>query len=473
MHKPEGMIDREPEWRELTRMWERPGPELYLVRGRRRAGKSFLLSHFARSVDGIYYQATRKTEREQLATLSRIVGRRFGDSALERVSFESWEDLFSYCADRSGGGRFLLVLDEFPYLMDAAPALPSIVQAIWDHELPGGPFKLVLSGSHLTAMKRMTEADQPLYGRRTGLVQVNPFGYRDVGACVPDYSARDRIRTYGMFGGLPGHLSLIDPSIPLPENTARLILRPAGRLHDEAPHTFDAFVADAAVQNSIVEAIAAGETRWHKISKRIGKTASSLARPLEWLREMEVIEQVAPITEYPKPSPKSMVYRLRDPYLQFWHAFVADLRAEGYPELLSAEELWAAFVAPRLDEYIGKHVFEVVCRQFVATSGHARLPFRPARVGSWWTEDAADEIDVVALDGKGTVLLAECKWGSVGRDDLRTLERRADLIVPRLRNVRSVRLAVFSAGEILDGAVRERIESGDILHFSVDDLFDT
>src|SRR5690606_21478841 len=113
---------------------------------------------------------------------------------------------------------------------------------------------------------------------------------------------------------------------------------------------------------------------------------------------------------------------------------------------LSAEEIWETFVSPRLDGYIGKHVFEVVCRQFVARALHPKLPFRAARIGSWWTEDAAEEIDVVAIDGKGAVLRGECKWGRLNRDDLTTLERRADLILPHLKGVRDVTLALFSAG---------------------------
>jgi uncharacterized protein len=469
--KPDQMIDRDSAWAQCVEMWDGQRPDLYIVRGRRRAGKSYLLSHFAHQVAGIYYQATRKTEREQLAALTRVVGHHFSDPALQRVSFEAWEDLFSYCVVRSAGERFLLVLDEFPYLMDAAPALPSIIQALWDHTLPDTRFKLVLSGSHISAMKRLTEADQPLYGRRTGLIQVDPFGYRHVGEFAPGYSAKDKIRLYGMFGGLPGHLALIDGTRSLVENVARVILRPTGRLHEEAPHAFDAFVADAAVPNSIIEAIAWGETRWNKISNRVGKSTSALSRPLEWLQEMEVVERIAPITEYPKPSPKSMMYRLRDPYLQFWHTFISDIRAQGYPELLSAEELWDAFIGPRLEGYIGEHVFEVVCRQFVGSSRHPGLPFRAARVGSWWAEDASDEVDVVAVDGSGGVLFGECKWGSVARDDLQKLERRANLILPNLKGVRTVTLVLFSAGRIADTVVQQRVDAGEVLCFSADDLF--
>jgi AAA+ ATPase superfamily predicted ATPase len=469
--KPDAFVDRDGEWAECARMWASSRPELYVVRGRRRAGKSYLLGHFARAVDGVYYQATKRTEKEQLAILSRIVGRRFNDAALQRVSLTTWEDFFAYCTEKAGDAPFLLVLDEFPYLVDAAPALPSIIQSVWDHELPSTQFKLVLSGSHITAMKRLTEADQPLFGRRTGLVQVNPLGYRHAAEFVPEYSAHDKIRVYGMFGGLPGHLSLIQPSERLVDNVARAILSPGGRLYEEGAHVFDAFVADAAVYNSVVEAIATGESRWSKIANRVGKAASSLSRPIEWLNEMEVIEHVAPLTEYPRPAPKSMLYRLRDPYLQFWYTFVAELRAQGSPDILTPAELWKAFVEPRLDMYIGKHVFELVCRQFVAAARHPALPLRPVRVGSWWSDDASEEVDVVAVDAKGTVLLGECKWGKVGRDDLRTLERRADLVVAQLKQVRSVKLALFSGGGISDAQTRERVDSGEILHFSVEDLF--
>jgi hypothetical protein len=118
-------------------------------------------------------------------------------------------------------------------------------------------------------MKRLMEADQPLYGRPTGLIQVDPFDYRFVGEIVPRYTPADKIRVYGIFGGLPGHLSLIDDSRTLSDNVARVLLKPTGRLHEEAAHVFDAFVGDAAVHNSIVEAIANGETRWHKISSRM------------------------------------------------------------------------------------------------------------------------------------------------------------------------------------------------------------
>ncbi|HEX8243309.1 MAG TPA: ATP-binding protein, partial [Longimicrobium sp.] len=296
--RPEDLFDRNVEWRTLESLWQKRRPDLVFVVGRRRAGKSYLLTRFAQQVGGIYYQATRRTEAEQLASLTRVIGGHFGDPALQHgIAFPSWEDLFGYVTQRADGNPFLLVLDEFPYLAAAAPALTSIIQSLWDHAWPKSRMKLVLSGSYITAMNRLEEVDQPLYGRRTAKLMVGPFAFADAALFMSGYDVREQMIAYGLFGHLPGHLSLIDPSRPLAENVGEALLSPSGRLADEAQRMLDAFAVDAHVHYSIIEAIAGGEQTWGGITKRIGRAGGALGRPLLWLEEMQVIARVVPLTE--------------------------------------------------------------------------------------------------------------------------------------------------------------------------------
>ncbi len=186
IEKPHDVIDREAEWSTLQELWARPKPDLAFVVGRRRVGKSHVLSRFARAVGGVYYQATRRTEAEQLAGLSRVVGEHLGDAALKSsAGFASWEDVFAFLVERAEDEPFLLVLDEFSYLADAAPALPSIIQKLWDHDWSATRIKLVLSGSYVSAMERLEAADQPLYGRRTARLSFAPFGVPEAARFVP------------------------------------------------------------------------------------------------------------------------------------------------------------------------------------------------------------------------------------------------------------------------------------------------
>lgn len=404
-----------------------------------------------------------------MTRLSAIVGAHFEDPALQHgVTFPDWESLFGYVTDRARKRPFLMVLDEFPFLSSAAPALPSILQALWDHRWPGTRFKLVLSGSHIPAMRQLEDADQPLYARRTARLDIEPFDHVDAAAFMGDYTPEDRLRAYGIFGGLAGHLTLLDPSKPLEQNVEEHILSPSGRLLDEAQHPLDAFLADAQVHYSIIEAIAHGERTWQGITRRVGRDGGSLSRAIQWLIEMRILERVVPITEANPAKSKRTLYRLADPYLAFWHRFVSPMVSAGMIGLVPGARLWDQYVAPRLDDYMGE-VFEGVCRAFVRRT--RRLPFEPVRVGEWWDASSENRIDVVAIGPEGELLLGECRWGTVSAADLDRLQARADLIAAELRGVHQVHLALFS-GRGLDRDVRSAVEAGRVLHFPAEALFE-
>lgn len=465
------IFDRAREKAELDRAWHSGKPELLIAAGRRRAGKSYLLTRYLQERDGFYYQATKATSREQLRTLSQIAAAQFQQTGLDFAGgFPDWESFFRFVVQQAAGRPFLLILDELPYLLEAVRGFGTLLQRVWDHDLPDTRVKLVLSGSYVSTMRRLTAADQPLHGRKTGSLAFAPFSYRDAAAFVPDYSARDRIVAYATFGGLPGQLTLIDPAKSIEENVALQMLNPSGRLSDEAEHLLDSFLKDAGVHYSIVRAIASGEQKWSRITSRVGKDSASLSRPLEWLQNMDIITRIIPATAKPPGNPKRAIYRITDPYLAFWHRFVAMIRAAGSDDLIEPPELWEHFIAPGLDDYMGP-VFESVCRTFVGRSQHPRLPFRPVRVGEWWSSDSAEQADVVALGRDGELLVGECKWGSITRTDVESLERRRDLLLEEVGKATAVHLAIFTGKPIRDHDVASRIERGELLHFALDDLF--
>ncbi len=465
--KPDEMLDRDAEWRSLEAAWKRRRPDLVFVLGRRRVGKSFVLSRFARAVGGIYYQATRRTEAEQLAHLSRTVGEHFGDEALRQgATLPSWEALFEYVTRRAAGEPFLLVLDEFPYLAGAAPALPSIVQSAWDHLWPGTRMKVVLSGSYVTAMRELEAADQPLYGRRTAKLAFSPFGFPEAARFTHRYAMRDRLRAYAIFGSLPGHLALIDSEESLSDNVMNALLEPTGRLVDDAQHMLDAFLGEADVHYSIIEAIATGEHTWSGITRRVGRSGGALLRPMRWLEEMGLIARVVPITEKTPQRSKRALYRITDPYLAFWHRVIAPLVNAGSIGLVEPLRLWAETVEPRLDDHMGP-VWEDICRDFVRRT--ERLPFAPLRVGEWWDVDSRNQVDVVAMNAGGDLLVGECKWGGVNAGHLAALRTRGARLAADLGGIKHIHHALFSARGEADDEVRSEADAGRALLFTAED----
>jgi hypothetical protein len=384
------------------------------------------------------------------------------------VPFPDWESLLRFLGGRARRAPLLVVLDEFPYLVDSAPALPSILQAAWDHDLPHGKLKLVLSGSYVSAMRRLEAADQPLYGRRTRLLDVGPFSCRDAGRFVPRWSARDRLTAFGLFGGLAGHLALLNPHRSPRENAEEHLLSPSGRLFDEGAHLLDAFLGEAAVHYAILDAVAGGVQTFSRISSRVGKEASSLSRPLAWLLDMSLLQRVTPFRLRGSASPKTARYRVADPYLVCWHRFVLPVRQSGAAEVQAPTLLWERFVAPGLNEYLGP-VFEEACRAFVRQGTHPHLPFTTVQVGEWWSARSDTQVDVVAAGASGELLVGECKLGPVGVRHAADLEARAAMLARELGTTTPPRCALFTA-QSADRSLRERLRRRNVLLFDLDDV---
>jgi AAA+ ATPase superfamily predicted ATPase len=466
--KPASILDRSREWATLIKRWESDRPELVFVVGRRRVGKSHLLAPFARNAGGLYFQATRRTEAEQLASLSREAGETFDDAALlEGHGFRDWPSFFRYLARRIGSDRFVVVLDEYPYLEDASPGLASIVQWAWDHEFKQSRIKLVLAGSHVSAMSRLEAADQPLHARRTARIQVRPLAYFDAARFFSPYGPRDRLMAHGIFGGVPGNLALIDPHRSLAENVAEHVLDPTSRLFDEAEHVLDAFLGDSQVHYSVLNAIALGEHTWSGITKRVGRPSGSLSRPIRWLLEMGYVRRDVPVTVRNPRNSKRALYRIDDPYIAFWNRFVGSLVRSGVPPTLTPERAWARHIEPGLDAYMGP-VFESLCRDYLRNS--EALPFIPSSVGSWWNHDSTEDVDAVAL-GDGELLVAECKWGRVDTRDLETLRRRGRLVADEIGGDPIIHHALFAGVGSNDAHLQDLVAHGRLLLFEPRDLF--
>ena len=77
---------------------------------------------------------------------------------------------------------------------------------------------------------------------------------------------------------------------------------------------------------------------------------------------------------------------------------------------------------------------------------------------------------MVAVDAEQRLLVGECKWGVVTRQDLVTLRARAVTIAAELGSGGDPILALFSARDEADEAVRAAVAAGEARWFTGDDL---
>jgi len=439
-------IGRERELSQLEERWRSGEAELFIVYGRRRVGKTELLLQFSRTDDKktLYFLASQLTRQEHLRQLTEIMRDTFPDPVLESLTFTDWEAALTYLGERAQGERLLVILDEFPYLCEAAPELPSVIQRFWDLRGKGSEIFLVLCGSQLGFMEREVLGERsPLYGRRTGQLRLRPFDFREASLFFPDYSLRERFIAWGILGGMPAYLIRFSPRRSLRENLLWEMLQVQGYLYEEPRFLLRMELRDPKVYASILGAIASGCTKLNEIAQRTGLSVQTASKYLGVLQELEIVAREVPFTARAPRRSKRGRYRLVDNYLNFWFRFI-----QPHSSMIEAGQgklVYERFVSPYLDEYMG-HVFEEVARSYVRLYAAEDLGLPPVlRAGREWGADF--EIDLVAEHTDGSWTFGECKWARqpVGERVLRELQAKVERLSRIAKVPGSIRYAIFSS----------------------------
>lgn len=416
-------IGRTQELAQLREEFASNRPSLLVIYGRRRVGKSELLREATRDIPHVLYQATRVTAGLNLDAFKTELARTLGPDDL-LLSLGDWLGVLTWLARKAQETPGLVVvLDEFPYLAEADPALPSIIQKFWDSGEPGkGRLNLVLCGSMIAHMEDLLAERNPLYGRKTLALDVTPLPVRDATQFFPDYSAEDKLMTYGIFGGIPFYLQLCDPRVSLRENVVKLLLANTGALVDEPTVLLQSELRDIQRYASVLAAIADGCTKFGEIASRIDDRGDSkkLAPYLERLERMRLVQPVTSMDASPKSRDKR--YFIADSLMTFWHRFVRpnlSSIAQGF-----GEEVWRLKITPHIEEFMGGR-FEAICREHARRYSQEQLPSPAQEIGQIWAADY--DIDVAGKLLDGSMLFGECKWrrGLVGEDVLFALTERA------------------------------------------------
>lgn len=452
-------VNRSEELGALDRLWQANAAQLFVLYGRRRVGKTELLQQFCRNKRAVYFLAAQVREADHLRSMTEAIRGALPDPLLEALRFDQWEPVFSYLGRLAQSERLVVVLDEFQYLCDSNPALPSLLQRFWDLHGHRTRLFLVLCGSHISFMEREVLAERsPLYGRRTGQQHLLPLSFRDSSLFFPDYRPRDRLIAYGLLGGMPAYLKFFDPRRSIRDNAIDQMLRPQGYLHDEVNFLLRTELKDPRTYASLLRAIADGCTRLNEIAQRAQLDATTANKYLQVLRELDLIRREVSAFERAPEKRRKSTYVIEDNYVAFYFRFLfpyLSLLASG-----AAETVYDRFIAPQLNAYMGP-IFEEVCRQYVQRYWGERLKSMPLRAGLHRDRDF--DLDVVAPLAEGGYLLGECKWWGrpVGEKVLEALKASARRLPEPAQ--RDARLAIFSGGGFTEALQRRAKEEGVML----------
>jgi len=424
-------VARDHELHLLTEQWRHRQARLMILYGRRRVGKTRLVTHWMResAARALYWVAEPTSSFDQLRSFSQaLYNLEQPDSAPENFTYATWAQAFQQVARLAKHERLALMLDEFTYLLEVEPGIAGVLQNAWDHTLSPSNLFLILSGSHIGMMQRELLAYQaPLYGRATSLLLLPPLPFSATRNFFPRYRTDERVALYAMLGGIPAYWELFDPNLSLDRNIRNQFLSGANLLQDEPRLLLQDFVSEVHNYVAILRAIAHGFRTPKEIAGNAGLNDRHVSMYLSNLVNTGFVERRVPITQ--TESSRLGRHHISDPFLRFYFRFLSSRQAQL---AMGVQEQTLAEIKKHLVDFIGTHTWEELCREWVLrASGHKRLPFLPDQVGSAWTREA--QIDVVGINAmEKTLILGECKWErqAVAKDVLDNLIQKTEQVVP-------------------------------------------
>jgi AAA+ ATPase superfamily predicted ATPase len=355
---------------------------LLVVFGRRRVGKTRLLTHWLEPRGGLYSQAIEGAKEIQIDQVFQDVKARLETKLVPK----SWSEFFELLGLQKK--PLILCLDEFPYLVASDPSLPSVIQRWLDHGQPKQCL-LILAGSSTRMMNDLfLNRAAPLYNRARKLLQVKPMSYGAFcEACRLSPADMESFDRFAMAGGIPKYWEFVDPSQSAVQLAEELFFgfapyleqEPARILRDEGIAGLNAI--------SLLETIGRGAEKPSEMAARMATRQTNLSRLLQQLLDASILEREFPFGESAR-STKRTLYRIHDPTLRFWFRVYSPHRTR-----------WYRYEAAEKVQLLHEHaatVFEDYCRR------------QHPDAARYW--EGNSEFDFVRREKPSRVIVTEVKW---------------------------------------------------------------
>lgn len=389
------MIDRDKERQFLEKKYRSRDAELVVIYGRRRVGKTFLLENTF--PDALFLTADMSEPAQLINRFSAPLKEKAGLPLSLEVN--KWDELFSLMEKmvKLSGGKAVIIWDEFQYIPLKDDSFLSLFQRWWDEVFCKLPVMMVLCGSFIGMMEKITLAESsPIYGRRTGQYRLEPMDFLQARKFLPQLDLVDQVKTYSAVGGIPLYLKKMAGQGSFDSALRESMLSPGEFLVEEGRFlVMEEFKKDPTTYFSILRTIAKGRTRAAEIAQLTGIPHQNISTYLRNLLDLGLIRKELPFSlKRPKKIP---LYFIDDEYLRFYFRYLLDEQELIY------RERWME-VRDKINHSFAVHTsftWEKICKQVLNELSS------PEAMGRWW--DGDDEVDIVAVKGD-TLILGECKW---------------------------------------------------------------
>lgn len=402
-------IGRKKELKELNEKYYSNRKEFGVIYGRRRIGKSSLINEFLKDKNGILFQAKKDNAYGNLKSFSYQINKLLNIN--KNYVYSSYEEALDTLSSYFKNERFVIAIDEYPYIVEQDNSFSSVLQEFIDKSSDN--VFLLLSGSDISLLKKEIEDySSPLYKRRTFSMSINKLRYDEALSFFNGINEEEIISYLALMSTYPYYLSSIDFSISFYENIKKLLFNQYGAFFTLPDQVLSNSTKVQDVYNAILIAISHRKRSIKDISSFIHEEEAKVAKYLLTLLDSEIVIKL----ETFMGNKKTNYYEINDPLLKFYYSFIFinEERIKINGDIVFNEN------KENIDLFIS-HGFEEVSRlyiEYLNEEGKLEDVFNKPKV--YRVENSilkrSIEIDGLSLSNN-TLLIIECKYRNSLFDD--------------------------------------------------------
>ena len=377
-------LGRDKELGKLKKELTKEGKSAVLIYGRRRIGKTTLISEALKLVPGriIRFTAVPDELSENARRLSKAVGDAYDIPGLLIPDFES---LLEYIGSLKE--KIILEIDEYQDLRKKSKG--ELVDAYFRDFIDYAPdnIKIIISGSAIRVMKNLLQKDNPLYKRFSLEISLGELNYLEASLFYPQRSLREKITLYAVFGGIPMILSMIDPHLSVEENIRSLLLERTGFARSYTEDVLYAELKNSGGAYSVITRIGNGRKSFSQLRACLEdeESRNSLDYTLEQLQKSDFIEKKQPINI--KDSRRKRFYELKSNMLRFHLSYI-----EKNPSTIATPAFLEKYIMPSINAFVS-YRFEDIVRQWFLIQVERGIRKDIINIGTYWYDDVRAKIN--------------------------------------------------------------------------------
>lgn len=395
-------VGRKKELNELNFRFNNSKKEFGVIYGRRRIGKSTLINEFLKDKPNIFFQAKKDSMYGNLRSFSYEI-----DKLLDLPKsfvFSSMEEAFDSLIEYAKGKRFVIAIDEYPYIVNQDASFPSILQEAIDRA-PENLFFLI-SGSDVGMLKNeLEDHNSPLYKRRTFEMNVTKLKYSESLEYLKNVDNETKIKYLSFTSTYPYYLSAMDFDIPFEENIKRLLFNEYGTFFTLPDQLLSNSLNTQDVYNAILYAVSKRKRSNKEIAEYIHEDEAKVSKYIKTLLQSELLDK----RETYNGNKKTVYYEIGDPMLRFWYMFIFNnmekIRMNGEFVYNNLQEDIKQFICYGFEEVSRLYMDELNSKGLL---GNIFAPFKPYKVEKSILNRSI-EIDGLSNDDEKLIVM-ECKY---------------------------------------------------------------